>query len=186
MGGGAHYMVNDGKKESTLVPIIVRLSAAAAPDMASIEQESNSPPWSEKLFADELVQKHSLSFGARVGGALVGFLVVHVTWDDAHIVNFGVRKQFRGHGIGRALIEYVLHELHTRAVRWVTLEVRKTNQAALGLYQSCGFSEVGVREKYYRDNQEDALVLSLNLAQWVANYEASVIANQQAVNVANG
>ena len=153
--------------QASISPVILRLSASSAADLARIELESNTPPWSEKFFEGEFAQKHSLVFGARAAGQLVGFLVVHVTWDEAHIVNFGLLKAFRRQGIGRTLLDAVICELNSRGVRWVTLEVRKSNAAALGLYASFGFSEVGLRERYYSDNQEDGLVMSLNIRQYL-------------------
>ena len=163
MGGWINQMVN----QTSISPVIVRLSENSAADLARIELESNTPPWSAKLFAGEFEQKHSLVFGARAAGQLVGFLVVHFTWDEAHIVNFGILRSFRRQGVGRTLLDTVVCELNSRGVRWVTLEVRKSNVAAIGLYGSFGFSEVGLRERYYSDNQEDGLVMSLNIRQYL-------------------
>ena len=149
-------------------PVVCRLSKAAAADLAVIESESNTPPWPEKHFLQEFSNSFSHVFGARRDGVIAGFLVIHVAADEGHIVNFGVRKNFRGQGIGRALLEAVLRELHERAVRWVTLEVRRSNAVAQRLYNSVGFAEAGVRAKYYSDDGEDALVLKLNVDDFVS------------------
>jgi ribosomal-protein-alanine N-acetyltransferase len=98
----------------------------------------------------------------------VAFVVAHSVIDEAHIVNFAVDKRVRRQGVGRELLSYLLNDLFKRGVRWVTLEVRRSNQAARGLYDGMGFQEVGIRAGYYPDNQEDALVMSLNLAHFVA------------------
>ena len=144
-------------------PIVCRLSASSAKDLAEIEQECNRPPWDEALFAKEFKNHHAFIYGVRTSGQLVGFLVCHIVMDEAHIVNFGVRESFRGKGLGRALISEVLNELNAEAVRWVTLEVRQSNQPALYLYKSLGFYEAGLRAKYYSDNGEDALLMRANL-----------------------
>ncbi len=148
--------------------VVCRLTKVAAPDLAVIELESNDPPWSERLFAQEFGNDFSHTFGVRREGILAGFLVVHIAADEGHIVNFGVRQASRGHGLGRVLLEAVLRDLHGRAVRWVTLEVRRSNLVAQKLYTSVGFSEVGVRQRYYSNDGEDALVFKLNIDEFVA------------------
>lgn len=153
--------------KETRPPVICRLSKQALSDLVEIEAESNTPPWSEELFKAEFQNRVGIVYGARVGGKLVGFLVAHFILDEFHILNFGVRKDFRGNGIGRALISQVLREMHSESARWATLEVRKSNLIARGLYESLGFSETGIRERYYPDDNEDGVVMSLNIQQFV-------------------
>jgi ribosomal-protein-alanine N-acetyltransferase len=154
-------------KSGSLKPVVCRLSAQSVHDLVSIESESNTPPWSEKLFSKEFDNPHSFVFGARFRGVLVGFLVAHVITDEAHIVNFGVRASERGKNFGKTLLKEALTDLYWRGVRWVTLEVRRSNAVARGLYESLGFYEVGVRESYYFNNLEDAIVMSLNIRQFM-------------------
>lgn len=143
--------------------MVCRLRAASVPDIVAIEAESNTPPWSSRSFGDEFKNEHSRTYGSRFRGGLTGFLVVHVVEQEAHIVNFGVARAFRGQGIGRALLTCVIDELQQEGVRWITLEVRRSNTVAQRLYSSVGFFEAGVRAGYYLDNQEDALLLRLDL-----------------------
>lgn len=145
------------------LPVICRVGPEAVPDIALIERESNSPPWSPRLFQQEFSSRCSEIHGARLNGALVGFIVVHTVLDEAHIVNFGVAASSRRRGVGRALLAAVLRELRDREVRWVTLEVRESNRIARGLYGSFGFFEVGLRRRYYTDNDEDGLILKVDL-----------------------
>lgn len=146
---------------------------ALAAEIAAIEAESNRPPWSEQLILQEFSHQHARVLGARLGGKLVGFLICHVVQDEAHIMNFGVAATARGQGVGRAILADLIRELHTEAVRWITLEVRRSNFVARKLYESTGFEEVGVRPKYYSDNQEDALVLKLNIGHFVHDLDSS-------------
>jgi ribosomal-protein-alanine N-acetyltransferase len=150
--------------------VVCRLSRLAASELAIIEAESNDPPWSEKLFTQEFSNDFSHTFGVRSEGILAGFLVIHTAADEGHIVNFGVRRASRGRGLGRVLLETVLRDLHTRAIRWVTLEVRRSNAVAQKLYTSVGFSEVGIRQRYYSNDGEDALVFKLNVDEFVAGF----------------
>ena len=171
----AEGLISDSKNNSNLrlvrvAPVVCRLSGDVSVRLAEIERDSNSPPWSEKLFAGEFNNSCSLVYGARLDGQIVGFLVCHVVIDEAHIVNFAIDKQFRQNGIGRTLINYALRDFHHRGVRWVTLEVRVSNMAARALYDSLGFSDVGRRTGYYPDNQEDAIVMSLNIRQFIDSF----------------
>ena len=149
------------------LPVICRLAIESAPDLAAIDSECNTPPWSEGLFRSEFAHSHSFTLGARCDGALAGFVVCHVVGDEAHILSLGVRRAFRRRGLALALLHEALAEMHRTAVRWVTLEVREGNLAARALYQRLGFADVGRRQKYYTDNQEDALVLQLSLPQYM-------------------
>ena len=135
-----------------------------------IEAQSNTPPWTKKLFDYEFDNRVGRVWGARVGGELVAFLVAHFILDEVHILNFGVRRSMRGQGVGRALISHILQETFDESARWATLEVRKSNRVARTLYESLGFSEVAVREKYYSDDGEDAIVMGLNIQHFISQH----------------
>jgi len=91
---------------------------------------------------------------------IVGFVGVWLMPDEAHIVTIAVRESHRGRGIGELLLiaAIELATLDDREV--VTLEVRASNQAAQALYEKYGFRKVGVRHRYYSDNQEDAVIMT--------------------------
>ncbi len=123
-------------------------------------------PWSESLFVSEFSNQCALILGARIGGDIIGFVIVHIVGNQGHIVNFGIRTAYRGCGHGRGLLRHCLEELEVRQAEWVTLEVRRSNEVARHLYESEGFCEASVRERYYVDNGEDALLLRLNIEHW--------------------
>jgi ribosomal-protein-alanine N-acetyltransferase len=81
--------------------------------------------------------------------------------DELHIANIAVAPKFRRLGLGRRLLGHVLHRAAEKGMQSATLEVRVGNRAALSLYESYGFQEVGRRKRYYSDNREDALLLQL-------------------------
>jgi ribosomal-protein-alanine N-acetyltransferase len=151
-------------------PVICGLSKASLQDILRIEILSDAPAWNEKLFQEEFVNEHAHFFGARINGILAGFLLCHCINDEAHILKFGVLPEHRAKGVGRSLISYVIRDLHANAAKWVTLEVRRSNSVAKNLYESLGFSEVGIREGYYSDNKEDALILSLSISHFLDIY----------------
>jgi ribosomal-protein-alanine N-acetyltransferase len=152
-------------------PVYCRLSKPSSADIASIEKLSNRPPWPVELFEGEFNHSYSYTFGARANGKLIGFLVTHAVLDEIHILNFGIDPVYRGNGVGRGLITFVLKTLsEERASIWATLEVRKSNTVAQSLYQTLGFSEVAIREKYYTDDLEDAFVLRLHIPTFIAEH----------------
>ncbi|MBX7138759.1 MAG: ribosomal protein S18-alanine N-acetyltransferase [Oligoflexia bacterium] len=146
-----------------LRPVVCKLSGKVCPELLEVERQSNRPPWGEELFEREFANRYSRIYGARLLGRIVGFLVVHVVMDEAHVVNFGILTELRGQGIGRVLLEEVLEDLRREAHKTVTLEVRAGNLPAINLYQSVGFAECGIRPAYYSDNNEDALTMRLDL-----------------------
>jgi len=79
--------------------------------------------------------------------------------DEAHITTIAVRTAYRGQGIGELLLVGLIEIAYSINSHWLTLEVRVTNTVAQNLYQKYGFRQVGVRPRYYSDNNEDAYVM---------------------------
>ncbi len=148
-------------------PVICRLMKAALAEVVSIQSEVGDSSWSEAAFLAEFSSATSSIWGARLGGALVGFLVIQEVLDESHILNLAVAGACQGQGIGRTLLSDVLHDLFRRGRNTVFLEVRPSNLRARALYESIGFREVGRRVAYYRDNAEDAVVMRLELRGFV-------------------
>lgn len=89
-------------------------------------------------------------------------LAIGCAWtilDEAHIILMAVHPQYRRQGFGAGMLLRLLNTAHNRGMKYATLEVRASNQAAIALYTQLGFTSVGKRPKYYADNGEDALVL---------------------------
>lgn len=92
---------------------------------------------------------------------IVGFAGFWVMLDEAHVIAIAVRKPYLRQGIGQGLLVSVIDmatKLHTRII---TLEVRESNRSAREMYEKYGFVEVGKRPRYYSDNQEDAILMSI-------------------------
>ncbi|MXV36565.1 MULTISPECIES: ribosomal protein S18-alanine N-acetyltransferase [unclassified Saccharibacter] len=113
--------------------------------------------WSEEAFAQLLSMNGTSGWGAYMGEALIGLLLVHYVAGEYEVLTLGVHPQRRGRGIGRALmVEFMAQVLLENAV--IFLEVKVTNNRAFHLYSSLGFTQVGSRKRYYPDG-EDARVL---------------------------
>lgn len=95
------------------------------------------------------------------GGELIaGFVGLWYITDEAHIVAIGVRGEYRGLGLGEALMIAAIEQAIEREARVVTLEVRVSNHVAQNLYKKYGFTARGTRKGYYSDNREDALIMT--------------------------
>ncbi len=137
----------------------------------AIERDSFPTPWSAKIFRGEIISPISRLLVARVsrerGGLVAGYLVYWHVADEIHLHNIAVRKDMKRQGIASRLLAETIGRSRLKGARWLTLEVRRSNQAAQRFYDKFGFSVRGIRQGYYTDTGEDALImwadLSLNL-----------------------
>lgn len=131
------------------------------PQVAALEKVCFSTPWSESSIGGELQNQWAIWLVALEGDALAGYLGVQYGPDGADIMTIATAPAFRGRGVGRSLIAEMAARLKTMGLQWLTLEVRPSNTAALGLYEAMGFQQVGRRPRYYRDPVEDAILMTL-------------------------
>ena len=127
----------------------------------AIEEASFTNPWTREMYLAEL-QNEGVSFfylARDPDRRTIGFCSVWRVLDELHINNLAVLPAYRRAGIGSALLTHVLDEGARMGARRATLEVRRSNEAARQLYERFGFSVVGVRQGYYSNPVEDALVL---------------------------
>ena len=94
---------------------------------------------------------------------IVGYVATRHMYDEAHITSIAVRKSFRGLGIGELLIMSAVSNAMEKSYRTTTLEVRVSNISAQSLYKKYGFKEVGIRKRYYSDNNEDAYIMTTDI-----------------------
>jgi [ribosomal protein S18]-alanine N-acetyltransferase len=100
-------------------------------------------------------------WAAEMDGRLVGMLVLWMIVDEAHIASLATHPEFRRQGIAKQLLVEALDNAYAEGARTAFLEVRASNEAARRMYQKFGFEEVGRRERYYKDNNEDAILMTL-------------------------
>jgi ribosomal-protein-alanine N-acetyltransferase len=141
---------------------IERLTEPSADDRAAIlalESASFSNPWPPETFEKMLETHVSQVYVARDQARIVGFCACWVFGDELHINTVAVEEARRRQGIARRLLGEVLQQTGARRA---TLEVRRSNVAALGLYEALGFTVTAVRPRYYEKPEEDGLILWLN------------------------
>lgn len=140
-----------------------QMSMSDVQDIMRIEKSSFAYPWSSRFFLQELSVPCSRSLLATANGTTVGYIIYWFLSADVDIHNLAVDPGFRRRGIGRSLLKSVIVEAKHHGSTRVTLEVRKSNEAAQRLYQSLGFAIQGVRRGYYSDDGEDALAMAFVL-----------------------
>jgi [ribosomal protein S18]-alanine N-acetyltransferase len=139
-----------------------------AVELADLHRGLFDKPWDAAAFQGLLAHPGATAFIARLSSPIemVGFVVGQLAADEAEILTLGVRTDRQRHGIGRKLVEALARASKKAEARRLFLEVAAGNAAALGLYKSLGFAEVGRRKGYYQrpvGAAEDALTLALNL-----------------------
>ncbi|MED5441047.1 MAG: ribosomal protein S18-alanine N-acetyltransferase [Pseudomonadota bacterium] len=129
-----------------------------------IEQAAHQYPWSEKIMTRYLRKPDSV-WVLEVDGEHSAHAVISAVADEAELLMISVRPEMQGRGYGKALLARVSQWLQEKGIISFFLEVRESNESAIGLYESLGFNEVGRRPGYYPhpDGREDALIYSLEL-----------------------
>jgi len=138
------------------------------PAVAALDQLSFSLPWPERSFRHEVLENDRarpwVAEWVTADGViqLAGMAVVWVILDEAHVATFAVHPDFRRRGIGRQLLAAVLLQATGEGATLSYLEVRRSNLAAQALYTEFGYKVAGIRPRYYKDNFEDALLMTLD------------------------
>ncbi len=132
--------------------------------VSRVERAAYEFPWSHGIFRDCLLAGY-YSLVLEVGNTVSGYSIMSIAASEAHILNLCVHPSLHRLGYGRRLLNAMLCRAEESDVRNIFLEVRPTNEAALRLYRSAGFEQIGIRPEYYQADfgREDAVVLSLTL-----------------------
>lgn len=125
-----------------------------------IECAAFHDPWSRKSFVDEMKNLCARYVVVEEDNVVAGYAGMWLIIDEAHVNNVAVHPDYRGRGYGRLLMKQLMREAYRAAeIVCMTLEVRVSNDVAIGLYTSMGFEVKGRRPHYYFDNGEDAYIM---------------------------
>lgn len=139
--------------------MIRRMTLADVDGVHAIEEATFPRPWTREDFVKEMTQNACARYlVAEQAGEIVGFAGAWIVLDEAHITNIAVDRARRGQGVGKALTRGLLQYAANLGVVYATLEVRRSNGVAQGLYKGLGFVYMGLRKRYYEDNGEDAFI----------------------------
>ncbi|MBF0344691.1 MAG: ribosomal protein S18-alanine N-acetyltransferase [Nitrospirae bacterium] len=124
-----------------------------------IEERSFTSAWTRKAFQYELNNNLSICMTACYKGLVIGYVFVQAVFDEAHILKLAIHPEFRRQNVGSLLVAHIVDTLTILSCEKILLEVRRSNDIALRLYEGFGFKKLSVRTDYYIDPTEDAIVM---------------------------
>jgi ribosomal-protein-alanine N-acetyltransferase len=158
-----------------------------------IEREIFATPWPRNAYYRELASRASAHYVVLrhegmvaapsrfrlpdLDPTIVGYGGMWRMYDEAHVTTIGVRRDLQHHGYGRILFAGLVQASYDMGAKWITLEVRTTNENAMKMYESFAFKVIGRRKGYYTDNGEDAIVMwsdSIHSPRFRRAYEANL------------
>lgn len=131
------------------------------PAAAALEKKYFTCPWSENSLRESMDNPNASFLGAYEGRSLLGYGGIYVVCGEGEITDIVVEESFRKKGIGERLTRGLTEKAFREGAQKVFLEVRKSNDAALGCYEKCGYQCVGVRKNFYEKPMEDAVVMCI-------------------------
>ena len=149
-------------------------------EITRIESETSASPWSRSSISHDVETNADAYVAVLVCGEqrcsedgcsdrscsetgaearIAGYADMWMIAGEAQLNNIAVDEDMRGRGYGRMLLDHMSDECTVRGCSSMTLEVRRSNDAAISLYRGSGFTETGIRPRYYLDNNEDAVIM---------------------------
>ncbi len=142
--------INIRRMEKTDVEEVVRLEALSY----------GEHHWSKESFYNELSNNLAHYYCATNDeNILLGYAGCWHIFDEAHITTLSVHPDFRKQGVAQKLMFSIIDDCYKNKIKYITLEVRESNIAAISLYEKNGFKSIGTRKNYYQDNNENALIM---------------------------
>ena len=127
-----------------------------------IELEVNPSPWKYETFLSSFEVGHK-GLICKKDNLMIGFIIFSPISPEAHILSISVRNEMQSKGIGTLLLKSMLDQCKVMNYKKIFLEVRVSNEKAINFYEKFGFSKDAIRNNYYTDNSEDALLMSLSI-----------------------
>ena len=141
---------------------LVPMDRSTVPDVAAIDSECFSKPWSEDMLCEEPYNDNASYITAVADdGTVLGYAGLSVVLDEGCIEKVAVKGKYRRMGVADALVDAFVR-FGRAHLAFITLEVRASNDAAIQLYMKHGFEQVGRRKNYYADIHEDAILMTLD------------------------
>lgn len=133
-------------------------------EIMRIEPHIYSHPWSHGNFIDSLRSGYA-SWVLLSGDEIIGYSLMMMVLDEAHLLNLSITKSHQKRGLGRLLLEHMIAVAKRHGAANMFLEVRPSNISAISLYENIGFNEMAIRRGYYpaQQGREDAVLMGLAL-----------------------
>jgi [ribosomal protein S18]-alanine N-acetyltransferase len=157
-----------------------------------IERDIFATPWPRNAYYRELASRSSAHYvvlrqegiverpvqrSADLDPTIIGYGGMWRMYDEAHVTTIGVRRDLHHRGYGRIIFAGLVQAAYDMGAKWVTLEVRTSNDNAIHMYEAFSFKVIGRRKGYYTDNGEDAIVMwsdSIHSARFRRAFEANL------------
>jgi ribosomal-protein-alanine N-acetyltransferase len=154
---------------------------ADVPTVQEIERHIFTTPWPRNAYHRELSSRNSAYYivlrrDTEEQHDIVGYGGMWRMYDEAHVTTIGVRHDLQHSGYGRVIFAGLVQAAYDMGAKWITLEVRTSNDNAMRMYEGFGFKVIGRRKGYYTDNGEDAIVMwsdSIHSPRFRQSYEAN-------------
>lgn len=175
--------------ENTLLKIKIKpMQKSQIEDVLKIEEQAyGDHHWSKDSFYGELSNNLAHYYSAfDLEGNLLGYAGSWLVIDEAHITTIAVKRELQRKKIGEALLNKIISDCYKNEIKYITLEVRASNSAAIGLYEKYGFKSLGTRKGYYQNNNEDALIMWTENIFWdkfKSRYEENINKLKEYINI---
>nr|WP_294493288.1 tRNA (adenosine(37)-N6)-threonylcarbamoyltransferase complex dimerization subunit type 1 TsaB [uncultured Mediterraneibacter sp.] len=154
------------RREKDAVPQVRRMVREDGAAVAEMEHQLFSDAWSEKSVLETLEQEKTICLLAEKAGRTAGYLLAYTAADEAEIARVAVVKELQRQGVARALLAELESICRTGGIRKILLDVRCSNSSARALYERAGYREDGIRQRFYENPQEDAILMSRDVTDW--------------------
>ncbi len=144
---------------------ILSMSEEHLKDVALLEKQCFSTPWSENALKAELEKENSRFFVAITKNEVSGYIGANNILGEVYINNIGVFYNYRGFGIGEVLLEHLISVSENEGADFITLEVRESNVVARNLYEKLNFKNFGIRKNFYTEPRENGIIYTLILGE---------------------
>ena len=151
------------EREKNAVPKVRRMTMEDGAAVAEMEHQLFPDAWSEKSILETLEQTNTICLIAEKAGRTAGYLLAYTAADEAEIARIAVVKELQRQGAARALLAKLESVCGSEGIKKILLDVRSGNGAARALYTSTGFKEDGIRQRFYENPVEDAILMSREL-----------------------
>ena len=139
---------------------IEKMGESHIEQLAVIEKECFSTPWSENALREELENSYARFLVAVCDGEVSGYIGAHNILGEVYITNVAVSQKHRRKGMGEKLINSLISLCESENAEFITLEVRESNKPAINLYKKMKFKDVGKRKNFYENPREDAILMT--------------------------
>ena len=151
------------EREKNAVPKVRRMTMEDGAAVAEMEHQLFPDAWSEKSILETLEQPNTICLMADKAGRTAGYLLAYTAADEAEIARIAVVKELQRQGVARVLLSELEAICGSQGIKKILLDVRCGNSAARALYEAAGFKEDGIRQRFYENPAEDAILMSRQL-----------------------